>query len=131
MAKWGITIGIVAALLLNSVWFVPCEVSPTATISTADTDETVPDCCKHGLCPHHAAEQHRAMTHSQSQNQDCICKLSAPESATVIVQTTMIAELSAPEVRSLSLPSAGASHIPTLSSAPSPDLFSWTPPPRA
>ena len=46
---------LMTAVLANSAWIIRCPLSASA-------QDQVPDCCKNGMCPHHAAEHIRVNT---------------------------------------------------------------------
>jgi hypothetical protein len=113
--------------LTNTFWIVNCHdvLSSLAISASAADDANLPDCCKHGICPHHAA-QHQ----NKSNNKDCDCR-SSQEPGTMAA--FMLAPAIAPmAVAVLPVPAPAAS--PSVQSNPipaTPDLLIFTPPPRA
>jgi len=73
MQRWMMTAMLMTAVLANCVWLIRCPLS-----SSAEEQSDVPDCCKNGICPHHAAER-----------KQCECDLFSNSAAMISVVTVM------------------------------------------
>jgi hypothetical protein len=120
-----ITAAVLAFFLTNSFWLIGCQDALTAPIIVAGTDNAnVPDCCKHGICPHHAPQ------HQNKETNGCPCMSSRDA-------VTMTAFMLAPAIAPMAvavLPVTSPVDSPWLQSSPipiTPDLLLFTPPPRA
>ena len=125
--RWIVTMTIALALMANGPWLVSCKAPASSTVSAGDD---VPDCCRHGLCPHHAKAQHVANSQKNAAD-DCICKLTAPDSVTIVALTNVVSTMPATEMALGTLNSVGAVFTDALHDPALPDLSPLTPPPRA
>jgi len=106
---------LITGVLSNSVWIIRCPLS-----TSADEQSGVPDCCKNGMCPHHAAER-----------KQCQCDLFSDTAALMHVASAMPAAFFPSIVTPIVLAPAGAAIDAMLIQAPQPILIPSTPPPRA
>jgi hypothetical protein len=106
---------LMTAVLANSVWIMRCPLS-----ASAGEQSGVPDCCKNGMCPHHAAE-----------HQHCQCDLFSDTAASMNAASIMPATFFPPVATAIVLPPAGAAMDATSIRLPEPILIPSTPPPKA
>jgi hypothetical protein len=103
------------AVLANSAWIIRCPFS-----ATAQEESNVPDCCRNGMCPHHAAE-----------HKECQCDLFSDPAASVHVASVMPVAFFPSIVTRIILAPAGTATDPASFRLPQPIRIPSTPPPRA
>jgi hypothetical protein len=106
---------LMAAVLTNSGWMMRCPLS-----AAAEDHSGLPDCCKDGMCPHHAAE-HR----------QCLCDLFSDTAASMQIASMMPATLFAPVAIPVILSPVGPVREAILIQPLQPILIPSTPPPKA
>jgi len=105
---------LMTAVLANSVWIIRCPLN-----ASSEDQSGVPDCCKHGMCPHHAAE------HKQ-----CQCDLFSDTTALMSVMSFMPAAFFPSLAAPVRLAPAGAAVDTEPIRLPQPILMPSTPPPK-
>ena len=128
MLRWITTIAVIVATLANGQWFIHCK--PQAETAVTSTEE-LPDCCRDGICPHHAAEHKAPPKPQKNDSDDCICGIASSDPINLVTLTPVAAIVSeAARVATDLLPAGVACDplIPTLHSA---DLLVPNPPPWA
>jgi hypothetical protein len=126
--RWITTIAVIAATLANGQWFIHCK--PSTETAVTSTEE-LPECCRDGFCPHHAAEHKAPPKPQKNDADDCICGIASSDPINLVTLTPVAAIVSdAATVATDLLPAgiAGDQLIPTLYSA---DLLVPSPPPWA
>jgi hypothetical protein len=132
MTRWVISLVIVTAMLANGFAIVRCK--PAAAASTwVSADEEVPECCRHGLCPHHAAESGKpaAAKHKAPAPDPNCCTISAADAATMTVLSSATGTPAASETMSIQLTLVSGGYAIPLLAPPLRDISPNTPPPRA
>jgi hypothetical protein len=105
---------LLTAVLADSVWILRCPLSPSE-----QEESGVPDCCKNGMCPHHAAEK-----------KQCQCDLLSDTAAMSLV-SMMPATFFPSMVTAIVLAPSGVTVDATSTRGPQPVLIPSTPPPKA
>ena len=106
---------LLTAVLANSLWIIRCPLG-----SSAQDQADVPDCCKNGMCPHHAAER-----------KQCQCDLFSDTAALMSVVSSMPAAFFPSIAAPVILAPAGAAVDAQSIRLPQPILIPSTPPPKA
>src|SRR5262249_23712282 len=79
--RWITTIAVMAATLANGQWFFHCK---PAVETAVNSTEEVPECCRQGLCPHHAAEHKAPPKPQKNDKDDCICGIASSDPITLV-----------------------------------------------
>ena len=128
MLRWITTIAVIAATLANGQWFIHCK--PSAETAVTSTEE-LPECCRDGFCPHHAAEHKAPPKPQKNDADDCICGIASSDPITLVTLTPVAAIASeAAAVATDLLPAGVACELP-IAVSDSADLLVPSPPPWA
>jgi hypothetical protein len=131
---WILTISLITALLADGFGSVPCilgDTTSSAAINAAATssDSDVPECCRNGLCPHHAAL--RAAEQSRDKTESCTCSMSSNGSNSLIVSSTVLAMFCGGTLEIVELTPAGPAIALFVPDLIQPFQLPSTPPPKA
>ena len=129
MFRWLVSVGLIVATLGNGQWFLQCKTTVEPSIAAAEPEE-VPECCRHGICPHHAAEHRDAAKPVQPQKHECICAMTSDTGVATLTVTPVVALMPATERALVNLRAAGVTANYSPQSFMFPDLAHTTPPPR-
>jgi hypothetical protein len=129
--RWTVAVSLIAALLVNIVFGIGCGTASAIeiTASSSSAADELPDCCRDGMCPYHAQEQHSH--HSKNPADSCICDMFSRDSATFMVLSAMPALVSVENQQVVVLPPVGSALALFVPDAADAILMPSTPPPRA
>ena len=116
MRRWIGVLLLLAAVLGSNVWNVHCG----PQLSGIGSD--LPDCCRDGMCPHHAGDSRESGS--------CPHSMSSGASVSLVVQAAMPATIQRVAVHDYRFAAAGAVVELSLNSFPEPSPSPITPPPR-
>ena len=128
MLRWITTIAVMAATLANGQWFIHCKTTAEPAISAT---EELPECCRQGLCPHHAGEHKVPPKPPKNDADDCICGIASSDPINLVTLTPVAAILSDAGSVATDLLPAGLASDRLIASWGSADLLVPSPPPWA
>jgi hypothetical protein len=128
MLRWILTIAVTFAMIGNGFALVQCKT--TAAPSVTESHEDLPDCCKNGFCPHHAAQHHVSKPKPQSDD-DCICKMTSRDAFNLKMMSPLYATLPVAATTLSDWMPIGSMSQFTSVRLPNSELLPSTPPPKA
>jgi hypothetical protein len=131
---WILTISLITALLADGFVNIRCILGDTnsssgITAAATTSDSNLPECCRNGLCPHHAAQH--AAEQSRDKTESCTCSMSSNGSNSLVVSSTVLAMFCGRTLETVELTPAGPAIDLFVPDAIQPLLLPSTPPPKA